>query len=76
MSAVHAVVAERPRAVPMQSSAELAMDCKVKKIMYGSFLAVRDSHVPIQKGKITGFIGPRLRQEYGATQPEPHERPD
>lgn len=26
--------------------------------MYGSFLAVRDSHVPIQKGKITGFIGP------------------
>ena len=23
-----------------------------------TFLAVRDSHVPIEKGKITGFIGP------------------
>jgi len=36
----------------------IAIDCKVDKIHYGSFLAVRDSHVPIQKGKITGFIGP------------------
>ena len=76
MSAVEAVVTEQHRAVPMPNGAELAIDCNVKKILYGSFLAVRDSHVPIQKGKITGFIGPRLRQEYGATQPEPHERPD
>ena len=30
----------------------------VDKIFYGDFLAVRDSHVPIEKGKITGFIGP------------------
>ncbi len=58
MSAVQAVVAELPQAVPMQSDAELAMDCKLKKILYGSFLAVRDSHVPIHKGRITGFIGP------------------
>ena len=35
---------------------EIAIDCKVAKIFYGTFLAVRDSHVPIQKGKITGFI--------------------
>jgi len=34
------------------------MDCKLDKIYYGNFLAVRDSHVPIEKGKITGFIGP------------------
>jgi phosphate transport system ATP-binding protein len=34
------------------------MDCKLDKIYYGEFLAVRDSHVPIEKGKITGFIGP------------------
>ena len=34
------------------------IDCKVDQIYYGSFLAVRDSHVPIEKGKITGFIGP------------------
>ena len=58
MSTVQAVVAEHPQAVPMQSDAELAMDCKLKKILYGSFLAVRDSHVPIHKGRITGFIGP------------------
>ncbi len=37
---------------------EIAIDCRVEKIFYGSFLAVRDSHVPVQKGKITGFIGP------------------
>ena len=37
---------------------EVAINCKVGKIYYGSFLAVRDAHVPIHKGKITGFIGP------------------
>jgi phosphate transport system ATP-binding protein len=36
----------------------LAINCEINKIFYGSFLAVRDSHVPIEKGKITGFIGP------------------
>ncbi|HTO58048.1 MAG TPA: phosphate ABC transporter ATP-binding protein PstB [Pseudomonadales bacterium] len=34
------------------------MDCKLDKIYYGDFEAVRDSHVPIEKGRITGFIGP------------------
>jgi phosphate transport system ATP-binding protein len=37
---------------------DIAIDCKVGKIFYGPFLAVRDSHVPIKKGEITGFIGP------------------
>jgi phosphate transport system ATP-binding protein len=37
---------------------DIAINCKVSKIYYGSFLAVRDAHVPIHKGKITGFIGP------------------
>ena len=41
-----------------QPSSELAIDCNLAKIFYGTFLAVRDSHVPIQKGNITGFIGP------------------
>jgi phosphate transport system ATP-binding protein len=36
----------------------IAIDCNVHKIMYGAFLAVRDSRVRIQRGKITGFIGP------------------
>jgi len=25
------------------------MDCKLDKIFYGNFMAVRDSHVPIEK---------------------------
>jgi len=36
----------------------VVIDCKLDQIYYGSFLAVRDSHVQIEKGKITGFIGP------------------
>jgi len=39
-------------------AANLAIDCKLDKVFYGDFQAVRDSHVPIEKGKITGFIGP------------------
>ena len=38
--------------------ANVVIDCKVNQVYYGEFLAVRDSHVPIEKGKITGFIGP------------------
>ena len=37
---------------------EAAIDADIAKIHYGTFLAVRDCHVPIEKGKITGFIGP------------------
>jgi phosphate transport system ATP-binding protein len=36
----------------------VALDARIEKIFYGKFLAVRDSHVPVEKGKITGFIGP------------------
>ena len=36
----------------------IVMDCKLDKIFYGNFMAVRDSHVPIRKNEITGFIGP------------------
>ncbi|MFO1432847.1 MAG: phosphate ABC transporter ATP-binding protein PstB [Candidatus Competibacteraceae bacterium] len=39
-------------------AAHVAIDCKLDKVFYGDFLAVRNSHVPIEKGKITGFIGP------------------
>src|SRR5215471_11478191 len=38
--------------------ADVVIDCRLEKVFYGSFLAVRDSHVQVQKGKITGFIGP------------------
>ena len=43
-----------------QSTAQsgVAIDCKIDELYYGNFLAVRDSEVPIEKNKITGFIGP------------------
>jgi phosphate transport system ATP-binding protein len=34
------------------------IDCKIDNLYYGKFLAVRDSHIPIEKGRITAFIGP------------------
>lgn len=37
---------------------KVIIDCKLDKIFYGNFQAVRDSHVHIHKGQITGFIGP------------------
>ncbi len=36
----------------------ITLDCQAEKIFYGDFLAVRDSHVPIARNQITGFIGP------------------
>ncbi len=36
----------------------VVIDCQLEQVYYGGFLAVRDSHVQIQKGRITGFIGP------------------
>ena len=37
---------------------DIVLDCHVEKIHYGDFLAVRDSVVPIENRRITGFIGP------------------
>ena len=45
-------------AAPTTTSGNTVMDCQVQKIFYGDFLAVRDSHLPIEKNKIIGFIGP------------------
>lgn len=41
-----------------QTQSEAVITCELEKIYYGDFLAVRDSHLDIEKGKITGFIGP------------------
>jgi phosphate transport system ATP-binding protein len=37
---------------------KVIIDCKIDNLYYGKFLAVRDSHIPIEKGHITAFIGP------------------
>jgi phosphate transport system ATP-binding protein len=34
------------------------IDCHIKNLYYSEFRAVKDSHVPIEKGCITAFIGP------------------
>ena len=59
-------VAERPTARTTASSSDTrstaspdaVLDCRIKAIHYGDFLAVRDSTVPIARQQITGFIGP------------------
>ncbi len=45
-------------AAAFSPTGDVVIDCKLNKVFYGNYNAVRDSHVPIEKGKITGFIGP------------------
>jgi phosphate transport system ATP-binding protein len=45
-------------AVPDIDHDKVAIQCKIEELYYGDFLAVRQSHVNIQKNYITGFIGP------------------
>lgn len=40
------------------NGSEPAIDCKIDQLYYGDFLAVRDTNIPIEPQKITGFIGP------------------
>ncbi len=37
---------------------EAVIDCDIRELYYGSFKAVRDTHVPVEKNAITAFIGP------------------
>jgi phosphate transport system ATP-binding protein len=41
-----------------ETAQQVTIDCKVEEIYYGDFLAVRDSHIPIEHNNICGFIGP------------------
>src|SRR5271165_5577799 len=58
MTGVQPSKAERPAKSAGISGGNLAINCNVDKIYYGSFLAVRNARLPIRKGKITGLIGP------------------
>jgi len=46
----------RPAAA--EGNGPVVMDCRVKRIYYGQFLAVRDAEIPIATHEITAFIGP------------------
>jgi phosphate transport system ATP-binding protein len=36
----------------------VVIDCQIQDLHYGTFKAVRDTHIPILKNSITAFIGP------------------
>ena len=38
--------------------ADMVIDCNIEELHYGTFRAVRDTRIPIQKKSITAFIGP------------------
>ncbi|MCE9603440.1 MAG: phosphate ABC transporter ATP-binding protein PstB [Planctomycetia bacterium] len=42
----------------VSARSDVIIDCKIKNLHYGKFLAVRDAHIPIRKKTITAFIGP------------------
>ncbi len=58
MTVVQPLKGDAPTKPASADGGDVAINCNVSKIYYGSFLAVRDARVPIHKGKITGFIGP------------------
>jgi phosphate transport system ATP-binding protein len=36
----------------------VVIDCDIRELYYGTFKAVRDTQIPVQKNSITAFIGP------------------
>jgi phosphate transport system ATP-binding protein len=48
----------KPLAIANGNGSSALIDCKITGLYYGNFLAVRDSHIPIDRGSITAFIGP------------------
>jgi phosphate transport system ATP-binding protein len=52
------VRASRPAAQTAPWDSQVVMDCRIKTLHYGNFLAVRDTEVPIVSNEITAFIGP------------------
>jgi phosphate transport system ATP-binding protein len=41
-----------------QGNGRVVIDCHIKELHYGSFKAVRDTRIPVEKNSITAFIGP------------------
>ena len=66
----HRGASAEPAAMPAMSSAGAAkaaassgaphvvIDCKINKLYYGAFLAVRDTDISVSSNDITAFIGP------------------
>jgi len=41
-----------------QAGADVVIDCNIRQLYYGDFLAVRDTAIPVKRNTITAFIGP------------------
>jgi phosphate transport system ATP-binding protein len=54
LSKASSVDQERSPATP----GEFVIDCKIDKLFYGKFLAVRNTEIPVHANEITAFIGP------------------
>jgi len=48
----------RPKESAAAAAVRDVIDCKVNKLYYGSFLAVRDTHIAVKNNEVTAFIGP------------------
>jgi phosphate transport system ATP-binding protein len=55
--AAPAFTAGNPNASPRPNN-HVVIDCRIDKMFYGAFKAVRDTRLPIRRGSITAFIGP------------------
>ena len=51
----------KPDGSVVQGNGTAIMDCEINELFYGTFKAVRDVAVPIDKNAITSFIGPSGR---------------
>ncbi|HEX5661058.1 MAG TPA: phosphate ABC transporter ATP-binding protein PstB [Polyangiales bacterium] len=40
------------------ATAEAVLDCDIEELFYGTFRAVRDTHIPLVRNQITALIGP------------------
>lgn len=49
---------EVANASPAVNGDSVVIDCAIKSLHYGPFKAVRDTTIPVHKGRITAFIGP------------------
>ncbi|HET6414156.1 MAG TPA: phosphate ABC transporter ATP-binding protein PstB [Anaeromyxobacter sp.] len=45
-------------AAALQAGADVVIDCNIRQLYYGDFLAVRDTAIPVKRNTITAFIGP------------------
>jgi phosphate transport system ATP-binding protein len=56
-----AVSADMPPTSPLKKphgKNDIVIDCRINRMFYGNFKAVRDTSLPIRRGTITAFIGP------------------